>query len=60
MAFHKYGSLILDVERVFAIDVLCNSPLCIRVLFVGAKPEEFVGEAAELLLEDAMTWLDRD
>lgn len=58
MTFHRYGNLILDVERVFGVEIVAADPLRIKVLLVGSRPEEFTGEAARQLLEDATTWLD--
>jgi hypothetical protein len=37
---------------------LSDDPLRVKVLLIGSRPEVFEGEAARLLIEDAMSWLD--
>lgn len=58
MTFRKFGSLIVDVERIFAVDVIEKDPLRVKIYVIGAPALEIDGDAANLLLEDAMTWLD--
>lgn len=58
MIWRRYAHLFIDVERIFGIEILSDEPLRIKVLLLGSRPEIIEGDAAQLLLEDAMTWLD--
>lgn len=60
MAFRRFGTLIIDVGRVFSIDVINNDPYTIKVGIIGAAPLILTGESAEGLVADALEWLDKD
>lgn len=48
----------MDVERVFAVNVICNEPYTVKAFIIGAPAIELTGKAAEQLIEDVETWLE--
>lgn len=48
----------MDVERVFAVSVVCNEPYTVKAFIIGAPAIELTGVAAEELIKDVERWLE--
>lgn len=58
MTFRRFGTFVVDVERVFAVNVVCQEPYTVKAFIIGAPAIELTGEAAEQLIEDVERWLE--
>lgn len=58
MTFRRFGTFVVDVERVFAVNVVCHEPYTVKAFIIGAPAIELTGEAALELIEDVERWLE--
>lgn len=58
MIFRRFGTFVVDVERIFAVNIVCQEPYTVKAFIIGAPAVELTGEAAEKLIEEVETWLE--
>ncbi len=58
MTFRRFDNLVVDIERIFAVSVVCKEPYTVKAFIIGAPAIEVTGKAAEQLIEDVETWLE--